>query len=144
VTRLHPQPVGIPLPRPSMWSQPFWDGCAVGELRYQRCRACGHALFNPGPICRQCRSGDLDWQVSQGRGTIYSWTVSWQPPSPAFAVPYAPVIVNLDEGYQMLSNVIDCDTNDVLVGLDIEVDFRPVGDGVSLPYFRPRSSMSAG
>lgn len=144
MTRLHPQPPGIPLPRPSMWSQPFWDGCAVGDLRYQRCRGCGHALFNPGPICRQCRSGDLDWQVSQGRGTIYSWTVSWQPPSPAFAVPYAPVIVNLDEGYQMLSNVIDCDTTDVLVGLDVQVDFRPVGDGVSLPYFRPRSSVRAG
>ena len=82
--------------------------------------------------------------MSQGRGTIYSWTVSWQPPSPAFAVPYAPVIVNLDEGYQMLSNVIDCDTTDVLVGLDVQVDFRPVGDGVSLPYFRPRSSVRAG
>lgn len=138
MTRLHAQPPGIPLPRPSMWSQPFWDGCAVGELRYQRCRNCGHTLFNPGPICRQCRSRDLDWQVSLGRGAVYSWTISWQPPSPGFAVPYAPVIVNLDEGYQMLSNVIDCDTAEVAVGLDVEVDFRPVGEGVNLPYFRPR------
>jgi hypothetical protein len=126
-----------------MWSRPFWDGCAVGELRYQRCRACGRALFNPGPICRQCRSRDLDWRVSQGQGTIYSWTVSWQPPSPGFAVPYAPVIVDLDEGYQMLSNVIDCDTAEILVGLEVEVEFCPVGDGVNLPYFRPRSPVRA-
>ncbi len=140
MTRLGPQPAGIPVPHPSQWSQPFWDGCAMGELRYQRCASCGQALFNPGPICRRCRSRDLHWQVSQGKGTVYSWTISWQPPSPGFEVPYAPVIVDLDEGYQMLSNVIDCDTADVVVGLDVEASFHPVGEGVSLPYFRPRQS----
>jgi uncharacterized OB-fold protein len=138
MTRLGPQPAGIPVPHPSQWSRPFWDGCAVGELRYQRCASCGQALFNPGPICRGCRSRDLHWQVSQGRGTVYSWTISWQPPSPGFVVPYAPVIVDLEEGYQMLSNVVDCDTADVAVGLDVEVSFCPVAEGVSLPYFRPR------
>lgn len=140
MTRLQAQPPGIPLPHPSMWSRPFWEGCARRELRYQRCNACGYALFNPGPICRQCRSRDLVWQVSQGRGTIYSWTIAWQPPSPGFVVPYAPVIVDLDEGYQMLSNVIDCDTADVRAGRDVGVDFRPVGEGINLPYFRLRSS----
>ncbi|HEY6623163.1 MAG TPA: OB-fold domain-containing protein [Acidimicrobiales bacterium] len=138
MTRLGPQPAGIPVPHPSQWSRPFWNGCAVGELRYQRCASCGQALFNPGPICRRCRSRDLHWQVSQGKGTVYSWTISWQPPSPGFVVPYAPVIVDLEEGYQMLSNVVDCDTAEVVVGLDVEVSFCPVAEGVSLPYFRPR------
>ncbi|MGA8372051.1 MAG: OB-fold domain-containing protein [Acidimicrobiales bacterium] len=143
MTRLGPQPAGIPVPHPSQWSRPFWDGCAVGELRYQRCASCGQALFNPGPICRRCRSRDLHWQVSQGRGTVYSWTISWQPPSPGFVVPYAPVIVDLEEGYQMLSNVVDCDTADVAVGLDVEVSFCPVAEGVSLPYFRPRQPLAS-
>ena len=143
MTRLEPQPGGIPVPHPSRWSRPFWEGCAVGELRYQRCHSCQHPLFNPGPICRRCRSRDLEWQVSRGEGTVYSWTISWQPPSPGFVVPYAPVIVDLDEGYQMLSNVIDCDTGDVAVGLDVEVAFRPVGEGFDLPYFRPRQPSGA-
>ncbi|MGH9075728.1 MAG: Zn-ribbon domain-containing OB-fold protein [Acidimicrobiales bacterium] len=144
MTRLEPQPGGIPVPRPTRWSRPFWDGCAVGELRYQHCGSCGHALFNPAPICRRCRSRDLVWRVSQGRGAVYSWTVSWQPPSPGFVIPYAPVIVDLDEGYQMLSNVINCDTTDVRVGLEVEVAFRSVGEGVDLPYFSPRRRASAG
>ena len=81
--------------------------------------------------------------MSQGRGTVYSWTISWQPPSPGFVVPYAPVIVDLEEGYQMLSNVVDCDTADVAVGLDVEVSFCPVAEGVSLPYFRPRQPLAS-
>jgi hypothetical protein len=44
----------------------------------------------------------------------------------------------------MLSNVVDCDTADVVVGLDVEVAFRPVGEGVNLPYFRPRPPGPAG
>ena len=143
MTRLESAAGGHPRPHPSQWSRPFWDGSAVGELRYQRCASCGQALFNPGPICRRCRSRDLHWQVSQGRGTVYSWTISWQPPSPGFVVPYAPVIVDLEEGYQMLSNVVDCDTADVAVGLDVEVSFCPVAEGVSLPYFRPRQPLAS-
>ncbi len=144
MTRLDPQPAGIPVPHPSQWSRPFWEGCAVGELRYQRCDQCGQALFNPGPICRRCRSRDLLWRVSRGRGSVYSWTISWQPPSPGFVVPYAPAIIDVDEGYQMLSNIIECDTADVRVGLDVEVAFHPVGEGVSLPYFRPRRPLGPG
>lgn len=43
----------------------------------------------------------------------------------------------LDEGYQMLSNVIDIELADVRVGLPVEVAFHNLGNR-TLPYFRPR------
>jgi uncharacterized OB-fold protein len=137
MTLLEPQREGVPVSRPSMAAEPFWDGCNRGELLFQRCTECGRAVFNPAPICRYCTSRSLEWQRSAGTGTIYSWTVAHRPMSPAFTTPYAPVIVELDEGYFMLSNLIGCDVADVRVGLRVEAVFRDVGQGRKLPYFRP-------
>jgi uncharacterized OB-fold protein len=67
---------------------------------------------------------------------VYSWTIAYRPQTGAFTTPYAPVIVNLDEGFQMLSNLIDCDTDDHAVGMRVHVEFRKVGQ-MTLPYFRP-------
>jgi uncharacterized OB-fold protein len=50
------------------------------------------------------------------------------------------VIVELDEGYQMVSNVIGCEPDDVRVGLRVEVEFHPAGKSMWLPYFRPIDS----
>ena len=126
----------VPFTPPSLVSAPFWEGVAAGELRYQRCADCGSAVFNPAPVCRTCTSTNLGWEVSAGRGSVYSWTICHRPMSPAFTTPYAPVIVDLDEGFQMLSNLVECDTDDVEVGLRVEVLFHPNGDR-SIPYFRP-------
>jgi uncharacterized OB-fold protein len=137
MTMLEAQGEGIPLPEPTIVSQPFWDGCARGELLFLRCASCGRALFNPTTICRHCSSMDLAWEQGRGHGTVYSWTVAWRPQHPSFKTPYAAVIVDLDEGYQMLSNVIDCEVEDLHVGMEVAVTFQDVGGGIHLPYFRP-------
>jgi uncharacterized OB-fold protein len=131
------QPEGITVPEPSPWSRPYWDGCARAELRYQRCGACGSAVFNPSTMCRLCGSTELAWQRSEGRGTVYSWSIVWKAPTPAFEVPYAPAIVDVEEGFQMISAVIGCEVEDVAVGLRVRVEFHPIGSGFQLPYFRP-------
>jgi hypothetical protein len=66
-------------------------------------------IFNPSPICRVCTSLELRWEQSRGEGNIYSWTVAWRPQHPSFVVPYAPIIVDLQEGYQMLSILVGCE-----------------------------------
>jgi uncharacterized OB-fold protein len=134
---LEPQQAGIPLPRPTAVSQPFWDACKRGELLFQRCERCGTANFLPTAACRACLSGELQWVHSDGRGTVYSWTVVHRPQTPAFAVPYAVAIIDLDEGYQMMSNLIGLPPEDVAVGLRVRVDFREITTEITLPYFRP-------
>jgi uncharacterized OB-fold protein len=128
---------GIPLPAPSVISQPFWDGCARGELLFQRCLDCDRAIFNPASICRYCTSSRLEWRASAGRGEVYSWTVAWRPQHPAFPVPYAVAIVELDEGYQMLANIAGCAPDDLRVGARVAVFFQQVGANITLPIFKP-------
>jgi len=134
---LQPQRAGIPLPRPTPVSEPFWAGCAAGELRYQRCDGCGHAEFDPAWACRACGSIHLEWEVSAGLGVVETHTVVYRPQSPEFTAPYAVVIVGYDEGFRMLTNLIGCTPAEVRVGLRVRVIFHPVGGGVWLPYVEP-------
>jgi uncharacterized protein len=137
MTTLRPQTGPVPHAS-SQVSVPFWQGCRAGELRYQRCAACGLANFPPTEQCRQCFSGSLDWSHSDGVGEVYSWTVVHRPVTAEFQPPYAPAIVTLAEGYQMLTNIVGVSPMDLAIGMPVRVEFHDAGD-VSLPYFRARS-----
>jgi len=114
---------------------PFWQGCQSGELRYQSCVACGLSNFPPTEHCRQCLSAELRWQRSSGLGEIYSWTVVHRPVTAEFTPPYAPAIITLDEGYQMLTNVVAVAPEELVIGMRVQVQFHAVGADVTLPYF---------
>lgn len=136
-SRLNRLPSDGPAPIPSPLTQPFWDGCRAGELRYQACTDCGAANFEPTPGCRRCGSPELRWARSAGRGRLYSWVVITRPQAPQFGVPYACGIVELDEEYFMLAGIADCDIDELVEGLVVTVDFQPHEHGFALPFFRP-------
>ena len=135
---LEPQPAGIPLPAPTALSAPHWEGCRRGELMVQRCRACGGYVFIPRPACTHCLGGDLEWVRSSGRGVVYSHTAVHRPQQPAFATPYVCAVVEVEEGWHMLTSLVGVEPDAVRVGLPAEVAFHAVGDRIALPYFRPR------
>lgn len=116
-------------------SVPFWEGCRSHELRYQRCSECGIANFPPTEHCRQCLSGSLEWTRSAGTGEIYSWTVVHRPVTADFTPPYAPAIVTVDEGYQMLTNIVGIAADALEVSLRVRVEFHSGGEDLTLPYF---------
>ena len=89
-----------------------------------RCTACGQPDFPAAPHCRFCLSGALDWQVSTGHGTLYSYTIVWRPVTPDFTTPYAPAVVDLDEGYSMMTNLIGLDTDDLAIDMRVIVQFQ--------------------
>jgi len=130
------RPQNGPVPHAgSQLSLPFWQGCRSGELRYQSCAACGAANFPPTEHCRQCLSVQLRWERSGGLGEVYSWTVVHRPVTAEFEPPYAPAIITLDEGYQMLTNVVGVAPDELAIGLRVQVQFHAVGGDVTLPYF---------
>jgi hypothetical protein len=142
VTELLPQLPGVPVPEPSPLSAPFWNATREHYLIYQRCEACAAALFEPAQLCQRCGSIALMWVKSLGIGTLYSWSCVWRPHSPAFRVPYAPAIVELSEGFRMLSAVIGCEHDQLHVGMPLRVEFHKISNEVTLPYFAPRGSES--
>lgn len=131
---LRPQSGSVPHAS-SPVSVPFWEGCRSQELRYQHCTDCGVANFPPTERCRQCLSASLEWTRSVGAGEIYSWTVVHRPVTADFEPPYAPAIVTLDEGYQMLTNIVGIAADALAVGLRVRVEFHAVGEDLILPYF---------
>ncbi len=134
---LLPQPEGVPGPRPSLHSRPYWEGCRRQQLLYQRCTACSFRGLSAFTVCARCHATSPVWEESAGGGSLYSWTVVWRPPDPSFQVPYAPAVVRLDEDFFMLSAVIGCEPEALHEGLRLGVEFHPASDESSLPYFRP-------
>lgn len=128
----------IPLPQPTDLSAPHWDGCRAGTLKVQQCKQCKTCVFIPQACCTQCQCTDLLWIDCSGRGKVYSYTVVHRAPRPQFEVPFAVAIIELEEGWYMLSNVIDCAAEDVAVDMPVQVAFRQMTEEITLPYFVPR------
>ena len=127
-----------PLPRPNAETRPFWEGCARSELLYQYCAACRRAQFYPRSHCAACHGTALKWRRSAGRGAVYSCTTVQRAPTPAFKamVPYVIALVDLEEGFRMMLNVLDCDPAAVKIGTPVRVVFRQEG-GATLPQAVP-------
>ena len=126
-----------PMPQPTDLSAPYWEGCRSGELRYLECRTCGTVFFPPEVVCINCLSEDTVWQRSEGRGSVYTFSVIRQQVAPGFPVPSVFAIVELDEGYPMFSNIIGCRPEDVRIGMPVEVVFESWSPEISLPFFAP-------
>jgi uncharacterized protein len=127
----------IPLPQPTALSRPHWDGCREGKLMVQRCAKCATYVFIPQPCCTHCQSTELEWVASAGRGRVYSFSVVHRAPRPQFEVPYIVAVIELEEGWHMLSNVLECPVDEVVVDLPVVVNFRKMTEDITLPYFVP-------
>ena len=89
-------------------------------------------------MCAKCGSPEWEWAKSSGKGKVFSWTTVTQPMMPAFAdaVPYSPVIIELDEGVRMVSWLVGVAPDEIRIGLPVEVIFEDVTPEVTLPKFR--------
>ena len=113
-------------------SRAYWEGAGRGELVLQRCRACHVVQHRPRGVCASCLSGDIEHFVASGLGRIYTFSIVRQNQMPEFAqaVPYVVAYVALDEGPQLLTNIVGCDPASVSIGMRVRVDFVPTpGDG---------------
>lgn len=92
---------------PAGLTAPFWAATRMRVLVRPVCADCGRNFFTPQVVCPGCLSENWSYLPSTGRGRIYSATVVHQAPSPDFAVPYRLAVVDLDEGWSMLANLVE-------------------------------------
>ena len=105
-----------------------------GELGYQFSPSLNKAVFYPRVIAPVTGADDLEWRVSKGLGTVHATTVV----HPQQGAPYNVCLVDVDEGFRMMSRVEDIDPKAVKIGL--RVAFRvhtPGGDEDPYPVFTP-------
>ena len=141
---------GVPLPdleRVPDYEQGFWEGTRAGELRIQRCTACGRFRHLPTPMCPECSSLEYDWTRVSGRGVVYSFVIVRHPVHPAIRereqTPYNICMIELEEqeGLRVCSNVLHMAPEDISIGTPVRVTFMPASDDpdVVLPVFLPAS-----
>lgn len=123
-------------------SQPFWDATREQRLLVQWCRDCDRPVFYPREVCPSCLGADLEWRESAATGVVHAITVEHRPQNPMFAsrVPYAIALVDVAEGWRMLTNLVDCDPLTVSVGTPVTVAWEPLSDGRNLPLFTPNGA----
>lgn len=135
---------GIPRPLPELegLSGDFYGYCRDRELRFQRCSDCGQWRHVPREMCAECGSWNWEWERSSGRGRVFTWTVVARALHPAFqdACPYAPVVIEMEEGVRVLSEMTDCAPEELEIDLPVEVVFEDVNEDVTLPKFRRTAS----
>lgn len=123
------------------WTEPFWEAAREHRLIIAKCGSCGRFRSPPTPYCPQCLSQEVQWVELAGGATLYTFTVVRHPPAPALAtkVPYVIGIVVLDEteGTKFMTNVVNCQPDDVHIGMRLHVVWDDDESGLSIPRFGP-------
>ena len=104
-----------------------------------RCEDCGKFHFYPKPACPHCGGTRLAWAEASGRGEVYSHSVVYRAPSPAFKddLPYVIAIVKTDEGPHLLSREVGMKPEEVRIGQRLRVRPEPGPDHTSPRVFEP-------
>jgi uncharacterized OB-fold protein len=105
-----------------------------GELAYQWSPAANRAVFYPRVLCPYTGSHRLEWRLSRGLGTVYATTVV----HPREGAPYNVALIDLDEGFRLMSRVEDIDPMQVRIGMRVRFRVhKPEGDEPAYPVFVP-------
>jgi uncharacterized OB-fold protein len=117
----------------------FWAWCGKGELRLQRCGACGKLSWPVVGACEYCKSPDLAWEQMSGRGRIVSWcTFDQNYYGDLLPTPYDAILVELDEGPLFISNPQGFTEADIEMGMPVRldvIDCEDVAGPFRLPVF---------
>ncbi len=138
-----PTPTAPPKPLPVLtgFAKDFYGFAKQHELRFQKCTTCGAWRHVPREMCAACGSFEWEWARSSGRGSVFTWCVVERALHPGWvsAQPYAVVVVELEEGVRLVTQVVDTPPADLAIDMPVEVVFDDLTPEITLPHFRRRS-----
>jgi hypothetical protein len=134
--------ISKPIPAITPDMRDFFEGARAGRLMVQKCDSCGTLRFPAHDLCSMCNSTASRWVPVSGRGEVFSFNIMHQLYHPGFAkeVPYAVVMVELEEGCKFVSNLLGIKPHEIRSGMPVEVTFEKLNDEVSMPKFRLRAA----
>ncbi|RKT10303.1 hypothetical protein B0G69_7667 [Paraburkholderia sp. RAU2J] len=103
-----------------------------GVLAYQADSSTNRAFFYPRVIAPGSGNEQLEWHESEGIGTVYAVTVVY----PKADAPYNIVLVDMAEGFRMMSRIDDIDAHEVNIGMRVRMCVQRDADGVPYPAFK--------
>jgi len=118
----------------SSTGQIFKDHCLKGQLAYQVTDQ-GQVVFYPR-VCAPQSGEELHWKVSKGLGTVYSCTEIFAKDRASYNVS----LIDLDEGFRMMSRVDGLLAHQVKIGLRVKLKMDFSNPAEPLPVFVPIDS----
>jgi uncharacterized OB-fold protein len=121
------------IPVPNDFTRPFWDAVNEKRLLVQKCSDCNTLQYPPRPVCQDCKSTNMAWHQTNGKGHISCYIViedgrlDRRKPDQ----PYNLALITLDEDPRVnfYANLPGVPVDQVPVGAPVEVMFEEVAPG---------------
>ena len=114
--------------------QEYLDYLKKGELAYQVCSETGQVVFYPRVVAPVSGNTNLEWKVSKGLGTVYSTTTV----CPRGKESYDVSLIDMDEGFRLMSRIETLDPMDVKIGMRVKFKVHQDDDNSDpYPVFQP-------
>jgi uncharacterized OB-fold protein len=93
------------------------------------------------PVCPVCNSTKVAWIEASQDAEVYTFNVVHHASHPAVAqnLPYVGALIVFPNvpGVRLVSNVTHCTPSSVRIGTKVRIWWDDIGDGMSVPRFRP-------
>lgn len=97
------------------------------RLEANQCKNCGEKLFPPRLVCPECKSQDMEPAKIAEKGKLLTYTKICVPPHQFVdQAPFAVGIAELDDGVKLTAQVVDCDFEDLKIGMRLKLEFRKI------------------
>jgi uncharacterized OB-fold protein len=97
------------------------------RMEAEKCKKCGKIYFPPRIICPECKSREFEQVILKDEGELLTYTVIRVGPSQFVnQTPYAMGIVKLDDGTNLLAQIVDCEPDKIKIGMKLKLEFRRI------------------
>ncbi len=104
-----------------------------GKLGFQFSTVAGKAVFFPRVFCPYTGQDCLEWRESKGLGTVYSTSALYA----RDAKPYNVCLIDIDEGFRLMSRVERIPAEQVKIGMRVKMKVHVNDDEDPYPVFVP-------
>jgi uncharacterized OB-fold protein len=125
-------------PKPRSFSRPYWEATRERKLLLQYDQRSGKYQFFPRATSIYDGRRELEWREVSGKGQIFSFTVARRarPPFQGHE-PFLIGLVTLDEGVNVMANIVHCRSEQVKIGMRVKPFWAPLANGTHLLMFEP-------
>jgi uncharacterized OB-fold protein len=125
-------------PKPRSFSKAYWDATRAKKLLIQYDRRSGKYQFFPRATSIYNGRRELEWREVSGKGQVFSYTIAHRarPPFQGHE-PFAIGLVTLDEGVNVMGNIVHCTREQLKIGMRVKPFWAPLGNGTHLLMFEP-------
>jgi len=94
------------------------------------CGSCNKVYFPPRESCPYCRRksiGKMKEKKLSGKGKVLTYSIIYNSTEHFEGhVPYPIAIIKLDEGPKVTAQIVDCEIDDVKIGMKVHSTFRKI------------------